>query len=422
MANDSSTDGQRPAWARRLREERDARGWSQADAVRALRGHAGATALTSDSNLVRNWKRWEAGETVPDDFYKPLLAKTFGTVTGALFPAPKAPSSEEDLLAATGMGTLEIVSRMRMSDLGQGTLDALAITTERLCCEYASSPSLQLQVEGRAWLGRITGLLDQRLTLAQHRELLMQAGWLALLVGCVEYDLGDKRGAEATRRAAMSLGNEAGQAEISGWAHEMQAWYCLTQGDYRGTIVAGEAGQHVAPNSGVAVQLAAQRAKAWARIGDRRQVEVALDQGRSMLEKLPYPDNIENHFVVDPAKFDFYAMDCYRILGEDRLAETYARHVIEAGTDFSGRERSPMRNAEARITLGVVAARQDDVDQAVAYGQRALQGDRQSIPSLLMCSRELSTVLQERHPDNAEVRDYLDNLRDVASLPAQTND
>ncbi|MBE3206840.1 tetratricopeptide repeat protein [Frankia sp. CH37] len=141
-----------------------------------------------------------------------------------------------------------------------------------------------------------------------------------------------------------------------------------------------------------------------------------------MLEKLPYPDNIENHFVVDPAKFDFYAMDCYRILGEDRLAETYARHVIEAGTDFSGRERSPMRNAEARITLGVVAARQDDVDQAVAYGQRALQGDRQSIPSLLMCSRELSTVLQERHPDNAEVRDYLDNLRDVASLPAQTND
>jgi len=38
---------------------------------------------------------------------------------------------------------------------------------------------------------------------------------------------------------------------------------------------------------GVAVQLAAQEAKAWARIGDRRQTEVALDQGRRLLDVLP---------------------------------------------------------------------------------------------------------------------------------------
>lgn len=219
----------------------------------------------------------------------------------------------------------------------------------------------------------------------------------------------------------MSLGDEAGHGEIIGWAHEMQAWYSLTQGDYRGTIVAGETGQCIAPNAGVSVQLAAQRAKAWARIGDRRQVEVALDQGRSMLEKLPYPENIDNHFVVDPTKFDFYAMDCYRILGEDRLAENYARHVIEAGTDFSGHERSPMRNAEARITLGVVAARGGDVDQAVAYGQRALVGDRKSLPSLLMCSRELSAVLQETHTTHPDVDSYLDQLRNIVTTPAQMN-
>jgi hypothetical protein len=50
---------------------------------------------------------------------------------------------------------------------------------------------------------------------------------------------------------------------------------------------------------------------AW--IGDRRQVEVALDAGRRVLERLPYPDNLDNHFVVGPAKFDFYAMDCYAL-------------------------------------------------------------------------------------------------------------
>ena len=36
---------------------------------------------------------------------------------------------------------------------------------------------------------------------------------------------------------------------------------------------------------------------------------------------MPYPDNLNHHFVVDPTKSDFYAMDCYRHLAEDRLAE-----------------------------------------------------------------------------------------------------
>ncbi|WP_097257473.1 nitronate monooxygenase [Streptomyces sp. Ag109_G2-15] len=40
---------------------------------------------------------------------------------------------------------------------------------------------------------------------------------------------------------------------------------------------------------------------------DRRQVEVALDKGRRLLEGMPYPENLDNHFVVDPAKFDFTA-------------------------------------------------------------------------------------------------------------------
>jgi hypothetical protein len=37
---------------------------------------------------------------------------------------------------------------------------------------------------------------------------------------------------------------------------------------------------------------------------------------------MPYLDNLDRHFVVDPTRFDFYMMDCYRHLAEDRLAET----------------------------------------------------------------------------------------------------
>jgi tetratricopeptide (TPR) repeat protein len=361
--------------------------------------------------MLRNWKRWEAGDSEPDDFYKPLLAKTFGTVTAAFFPRSTDRDSETELVAATGLDTLEIVSRLRASDVSQATLDALRITADRLCSEYPYMASAQLHAEGQGWLRRLTALLDKRLTLSQHQEVLTLAGTVALLLGCVEYDMGKRPEAEATRRAAFSLGQEADNAEVMGWAQEMRAWYALTQGNLHGVVAAAQAGEAIAPNRSVAVQLAAQRAKAWARMGDRRQVELALDQGRRLLEGLPYPDDLDHHFVVDPSKFDFYAMDCYRIVGEDSRAEVYANEVIRSSTDPDGFERKPMRIAEAQITLGVVGARQGDLDGAIAHGRQALAGDRKSVPSLVLVSRDLADALQRDYPDEPQAQEYLEELR-----------
>jgi hypothetical protein len=125
---------------------------------------------------------------------------------------------------------------------------------------------------------------------------------------------------------------------------------------------------------------------------------------------MPYPENLDHHFVVDPAKFDFYAMDCYRMLADDKMAENLASQVIQASTDFDGKERAPMRLAEARITLGVVAARQGDLDGAIGQGERALNGQRKSLPSLLMVSRDLTKVLNDRYPTEAGTRQYFDHL------------
>jgi hypothetical protein len=55
------------------------------------------------------------------------------------------------------------------------------------------------------------------------------------------------------------------------------------------------------------------------------------------------------------------------------MAEILADEVIRSATDFDGTERAPMRLAEARVTLGVVAARQGDVEQAVHHGERAIE-------------------------------------------------
>jgi tetratricopeptide (TPR) repeat protein len=414
MADELAHRGNRPIWARRIRAERTARGWSQADAVRALRAHGG-DAMVGHSALLRNWKRWESGETEPDEFDKPLIARTYGTVTAALFPRPGRRDADAELLSGSGLDTVELLARLRASDVCPSTLDALRITTDRLCSEYPYTNCEQLRAEGQTWLRRITSLLDHRLTLPQHREVLTLAGWVALVLGCVEYDMGRRQAAEATRKAALSLGDEAHNSDILGWAHELRAWYALTQGDYRGVLAAAEAGFAVAPDGSVAVQLAAQRARVWARLGDRRQVEVALDQGRTLLEGLPHPEDLDHHFVVDPSKFDFYAMDCYRLLGENGLAQMYADEVIRSCTDFDGTERKPMRNAQARITLGVVAARNGDLDAALSLGRAALAADRQSLPSLLMNSRELVEVLQQQYRDESATTEYLDQVRALSA-------
>ncbi|PRW61683.1 hypothetical protein CEP50_19470 [Actinopolyspora mortivallis] len=390
---------------------REARGWSQLEAAEAMRQHAGKE-LPDTNHLLRRWKSWELGENKPSGFYTRIIASTLGTVTDSLFP-PEQRSNDVELLNATGMNTLEIVSRLHASDVNEATLEAVRITVDKLCSDYSRLPAQGLIVECRQWLRRLVEMQEQRLSFSQRRETLELAGWLTLLVGCLEYDLGDQRSAEATRRSALSLGQEVGSSGIIGWAHEMRAWFSLTSGDYRGVIAATEAGREAAGNHSVAVQIIAQEAKAWARMGRREEMEKSLEWGRLTLEGMSYPTNVENHFVVDPSKYDFYVMDCYRHIGENRLAQELSDEVIRVSTDFNGYERWPMRVAEAQITLGVVAAREGDVEEAVAYGRRAIAGDRKSLPSLAMVSQDLAQVLSEHYEGNAEADSYLEQLREL---------
>jgi len=399
----------------RIRAERDARGWSQRDAIRNLRMQTSAK-LPTEESLLRSWKKWEAGDHLPDSFYRPLIAALFGTVTAALFPEPPARRPDTALMTATGMSTMEILAQVRSSAIDSTTLDGLRITADQLCCEYPYMLSEQLALEGRSWLRRITTLLDHPLTLPQHREVLSLAGLVALLVGCVENDMGDRRAAEATRRSALALGTEADDRRVIGWAHEMTAWFRLTDGDYPGVVAAADAGISAAGDRDVSVQLLGQKAKAYARVGDRRHLETTLEAGRELLERQPYPEDLSHHFVVDPAKWDFYSMDCYRISGQDELARTYAQEILRSGLGADGRERAPMRSAEARLTLGVVAARNGDLADAVSYGERALEGERQSVPSLLMVGQELAAEVRSRWPGKAETAEFAGHLAQVAKV------
>ena len=63
----------------------------------------------------------------------------------------------------------------------------------------------------------------------------------------------------------------------------------------------------------------------------------ALEKGRksNLLEPLLYPENVDNHCVVDLANFEFYAMDCYRKLGADSMAEPLPKDHIDLRPDLT---------------------------------------------------------------------------------------
>jgi hypothetical protein len=393
-----------------LRTERLARGWSQADVVAAMRTFS---EVPLPKGLLDQWKRWERGANHPDEFYRPVIAATLGTVVESIFgvPRPVPPRTTDDvLIVRSGMDTHELVQRIRRSSVNDSTLDALNLTVEQLCCDYGLGKPNDLITKSREWLSQLTRLLDERLTLVQHREVLDAAGWLTLLIGCLEYDTGQPRAAEATRKAALSLGTEADNASVVGWAHEMRAWFSLTSGRYREVIAAAQAGQDAAPGRTVAVQLLAQEAKAWARMGNQRNVVKALEKGRVLLDSLPYPERIDNHFVIDPDKFDYYAMDCYRLIGDNDLAEMHAREIIRKSTNSDGSANAPMRIAESQLTLGVVAARRGDLERAISLGEEALAIDRKSQPSLLMVGSELDAVLRDKYTNEPAVTDFHKHL------------
>src|SRR6185437_10927821 len=75
----------KPSWARRITSEREARGWNKPQFIAALRAHA-PSELPSKDSLLRRVHSWESGSSCPDDFYKPIIAAAFGTVTGAIWP------------------------------------------------------------------------------------------------------------------------------------------------------------------------------------------------------------------------------------------------------------------------------------------------------------------------------------------------
>jgi transcriptional regulator with XRE-family HTH domain len=365
-----------------------------------------AERLTCDEERVR---RWEAGEVRwPRTPYRLALTQVTGMEPEALGFSQNR-QTESRLIEAKAMpldalraeaelyGTMELAQQLQASDVGTGTLEALAEAVDLLCRAYPVVPAGTLRDRTQKRLGQINRLLAGRLTLDQHRELLVITGWLTALLGCVHYDLGEREEAETARRTAFEMGRQVGHGELMGWAHEMAAWFALVEGRYEDVVTVARMGQAVAGTSSAMVQLALQEARGLARIGDRCEADRALTRGAEVLSGLPMPSHPDHHFVFDHAKWVFYAATCYTWLADDDRAEEHALETIQMHTRPDGTSNAPMRVADAHIDLGIVHARRGDLDAAVDHGSAAFDIDRRSLTDLVNRAADLDRVLRQRY-------------------------
>jgi tetratricopeptide (TPR) repeat protein len=274
-------------------------------------------------------------------------------------------------------------------------VERLELAVDELATAYPGTPPGELLGRVRAYLGYVGTLLDGRITLAEHRRLLIAGGWLSLLAATTLIDLRRDNAAAAHLRTAARLARETGHAEIAAWCLETQAWQVLTEGDYRRAVEISQAAKQIAPKSGSAfIQATAQEGRAWARLGDASQTRAALGRVEALVAQLPVPDRPEHHYRYDPAKSEAYTATTLAWLG-DPAAESYARHILarlESATDGPPR---PRRAASARLDLSLALIASGRHDEAAGTALEAINSGR-IVPSNYWRAREVIHAVAER--------------------------
>ncbi len=333
-----------------------------------------------------------------------------GSLAGLVSAGPVVPDGD--------LGLIELARRAEASDLGAGTLELLQVSADTMCRDYPVVAPQVLSARAGECLRYVTGLLGKRVTLAQHRELLVVAGWLSALLACTLYDAGDASAAETARSMTRQFGDHAGHSELVAWSFEIAAWYALVEGRFPETVALCEAGLAHAGLSNAAVQLTLQAARAYARMADEQAVTI-LAAGKQILSGVPVPDHPEHHFVFDRDKYEFYAATIYTWLGsDDRAAEENAREVVARCHGPGGTVIWPTRLSTTLVNLGQIAGRRGDLDQAVGLGEESLRCGRRSA-ELLPRATELERRLRARYGPERLVREYGELLHDeLRALPA----
>lgn len=310
------------------------------------------------------------------------------------------------------LAAVEVSRRAGASDIGHAAVERLEQVTDSLAVAYASTRPADLLARAKTYLDYVTRLLGGRMTLTEHRRLLVTTAWLSLLAATILTDLGRLDASTAHLRTAMQIASEADHDELRAWCLETRAWQLLITGHYRNAAAAAIGAQTVAPaGSDAAIQSTAQEGRAWARLGAVPETLDALQRVETLVSPLRQPDWPEHHYRYDPAKAEAYLATTLAWVG-DPAAEGYARAVltrIEAGTDSPKRQR---RAATARLDLALALVAATRTDEAAGTAREAIESGL-LVSSHMWRVREVIGGVADRDPATAaELRSSLAAIGD----------
>ena len=325
-----------------------------------------------------------------------------------------APEVVRRVLADAADEAMEFTRLSGASGVGAGTMDHLQSVLIDLDQAFYRQPHSAVFRVARAYRRRVHTLLKGPRTLREARELYVYAAWLDEELAWLALNLGDARAAEAYAIDCYEHADQAGHAELCGWAADILSTIPMYGGSVNRAIMPVRKGILKTPStSPIAVRLRANAARIHARLGQRDECEEMLRQAREVYDRLP--SEVPLRFTADAGPvLEYtlldYAARSYLWLGDNDSAKTHADQALSAIESAAPEQRWPTKEASVRIDLALALAKLGEPEEAAAHGQKALAlGGGYRL--LLTHAGQLDKALTSQYPDLSGVRELHERYR-----------
>ncbi len=331
--------------------------------------------------------------------------------------AAVSPDTLTSVLRDSAGEAMEFTRGTAVSSVGTSTLDHLEAVVTDLNRSHRVKPPGELFVVARAYRQRVDQLIQGRHTLKEERELYVYAAWLSELLAWHAHELGFPLTAEAYAIDCYEHADQAGHHELCAWAADAMAMIALYAARPGKAVIAAQKGiEKIPTHHPLAVALRTQAARAYARQGQRAECVELLTEAQELHDRLPA--RAPSRFSVDTGILASHAITAHPAssciwLADYKQAQTHARAALAVQESAAAVNRSPTREAIARIDLSIALAHLGSLDEAVAHGSQALSS-RRVTDTVLSRAVELDRALMTCFPREAIVQSFHEHYRQIA--------
>ncbi len=319
-----------------------------------------------------------------------------------------APEALRLALAEAAADAVEFTQAATATAVGAGTFTHLDAVVAELDLSYPVQRPAGLFPVARIYRAQVQRLISGRCTLTQKRDLYVYAAWFSEMLAWLAHDLGTPLAAHAWAVDCFEHACQAGHGELCGWAADATASIALYSRQPVRAIEAAMGGlAHVPAAHPLGVRLRAQAARGHARLGERDACERLITEAEREYVRLPARPSVRagGGGLLAAFAVTAYPASCYVWLGEFAKAVGYGRRALEVHESASAEERSPSREAIARVDLALAVAGQGEPGEAAELGCQALRSPRLT-GSVLSRARDLDAALAARYPGQADATTF----------------